>query len=212
MTTPPANRTPLPRAALVTIAADGSKRSIPFQYIPESLRRTLEPNTVGGQPGLRAQAVRFAGAPVETITLECLFAAADGLDSGDSVTAQNGVGPALAALALLVYPSTAAVQAAQTLLDAGQIEIAPAVADRLLFVWGTQRVIPCSVTAFAVTEQLYDSNLTPVLASVSLSLRAMSYSDVDATSPTFNDFLVYQRGLERMAQSAYGATPPGLSA
>jgi hypothetical protein len=211
MTTPPANRTPLPRAALVTIAANQTKHSIPFQYIPESLRRTLEPNTVGGQPGLRAQAVRFAGAPMETITLECLFSAADGLDSGDSVTAQYGVAPALAALALLVYPSTAAVQAAQNLLDAGQIEVAPAVADRLLFVWGAQRVIPCSVTAFAVTEQLYDSNLTPVLASVSLSLRAMSYSDVDAGSPTFNDFLVYQRGLERIAQSAYGAMPPGLS-
>lgn len=212
MTTPPANRAPLPRAALVSIATDGSKRSIPFQYIPESLRRTLQPNTVGGQPGLRAQAVRFAGAPAETITLECQFAAADGLDQGDSVTAQYGVGPALAALALLVYPATADVQAAQRLLDAGQIEVAPPAADRLLFVWGAQRVIPCSVTAFAVTEQLYDSNLTPVLASVSLSLRAMSYSDVDATSPTFNDFLVYQRGLEHMAQSAYGATPPGLSA
>ena len=212
MSTPPANRTPLPRAALVSIAADGSKRSIPFQYIPESLRRTLEPNTVGGQPGLRAQAVRFAGAPVEMITLECLFAAADGLDAGDSATTQHGVAPALAALALLLYPTTAAVQAAQSLLDAGQIEVVPAVADRLLFVWGQQRVIPCTLTAFAVTEQLYDSNLTPVLANVSLSLRAMSYSDVDATSPTFNDFLVYQQGLERMAQSAYGATPPGLTA
>lgn len=104
------------------------------------------------------------------------------------------------------------MQAAQSLLDAGQIEVVPAVADRLLFVWGQQRVIPCTLTAFAVTEQLYDSNLTPVLANVSLSLRAMSYSDVDATSPTFNDFLVYQQGLERMAQSAYGATPPGLTA
>lgn len=211
MSTPPANRAPRTQGALVAIGSSGSKRSIRFQYNPETLRRTVEPNLVGGQPGLRAQTVRFAGAPVETISLDCQFSAADGLAAGDSTTIQSGVGPALAALALLVYPPTSSVIASQRELDMGVIEIVPTVADRLLFVWGPQRVIPVMLTSLAVTEQLYDSNLSPVLAQVSLSLRAVSWSDVDASTPTFQDFLTYQMGLERLAQPAYSAPPGGIS-
>jgi hypothetical protein len=211
-TMPPGYQTALPRAALVRIAADGTRQSIPFQYVPESLRRTLEPNTVGGEPGLRAQAVRFAGAPAEVITLDCQFTAADGLNAGNADAGRYGVEAALAALALLLYPSTASVQAAQSLLSAGQIEVAPSLADRILFVWGPRRVIPCTVTAFSVTEQLYDSCLTVIMASASLTLRAMSYSDVDASSPTFHDFITYQSGLETLAHAAYAPPPAGLDA
>ena len=186
------------KGALVSVDAGGAKQSIPFQYNPDTVRRILEPNTVGGQPGMRSQAVRFAGAPSETIVLDCRFSAADGLGRSDATTARYGIAPQLAALALLVYPATADVQRAQQQLDAGALEIVPALARRLLFVWGAQRVVPCRLAGYTITEELHDPGLSPVLATVSMTLHVLSYSDVDATNPSYHEFITYQQGLERL--------------
>lgn len=199
----------LPRsqtAALVAIAAGGSKRSLAFQYNPETLRRTIEPNVVGGRPGSRSRAVRFAGAPVETITIDCRFSAIDAIDAGD---VGSGIAPQLAALAVLVYPKSKDVLQAQSMLDAGTVEVVPALADQLLFVWGGTRVIPVQLMSAAIVEELYDSDLVPVLATVTLTLRAMSYSDVDQTNTAFSQFISYQQGLEGLAEGAFTSRGPG---
>ncbi len=196
--TNPASTVAYTKGALVSIIAGGAKQSIPFQYNPDTVRRSIEPNTVGGQPGMRSQAVRFAGAPSETIVLDCRFSAADGLDRGDATAARYGIAPQLAALALLVYPSTGDVQQAQQQLDAGSLEIVPALASRLLFVWGAQRVIPCRLAGYSITEQLHDPDLSPVMATVSMTLHVLSYSDVDSANPSYHEFITYQQGLERL--------------
>ena len=204
----PAQAQPTARGALVTVSASGTKRSIAFQYNPETLRSTLEPNLVGGKPGSRSQATRYAGAPLETITLDCRFSASDATASGDIGVSAQGIAPTLAALALLAYPSLADVTAAQALLDQGSIEVMPALADELLLVFGS-RVVPCEIESMAVVEQLYDTKLTPVLATVTLTLRTITYSDVSPPNRAYSDFIAYQRGLERTAAPAYdsGGTP-----
>ena len=192
----PGAQVPLARGSLVQTAPGGPSRAITFQFNPESVHRTIEPNTVGGRPGARSEAVRFAGAPAETLTLECRLTSAEG-DTGST-----DIQPQLAALALLAYPTTASVRAAQTALDGGSIEVLPALADGLLFVWG-QRVLPVRLESCTIVEELYDAELRPVLATVTLTLRALSYSDVDAANPAAGQFLTYQSGLERTAASAY---------
>ena len=194
---------PLQQGALVAISGDGSKRSLAFQYNPDSLRWTVEPNTVGGRPGSRSVAVRFAGAPAETITLDCRFSAVDTLAPGTGVAEGDGIAPQLAALAMLASPSTSTVLTAQAELDAGTIEVLPAVADRLLFVWGGSRVVPVALTSTTIVEELYDRDLVPVLATVTLSLRVMTYSDVDEANPAFAEFVAYQRNLESLAAKAF---------
>lgn len=201
---------PLQQGAIVAIAADGSKRSLAFQYNPDTLRRTVEPNTVGGHAGSRSQAVRFAGAPTETITLECRFSAVDAVSPGTGVVHGDGVGPQLAALATLAYPKSADVQRAQQQLDAGTVEVVPALADRLLFVWGGARVVPVRLTSATIVEELYDRDLVPILATVTLTLQAVSYSDVDETNPSFSEFLSYQQKLESLAAQAYTAGGGGM--
>jgi hypothetical protein len=152
--------------------------------------------------------VRFAGAPAETLTIDCRFTAADGLDAGDPLTVQEGIAPQLAALAVLAYPKTSAVQDDQTSLSNGTVDVIPPLADRLLFVFGQGRVIPCQIQSFSITEQLHDTNLSPVIATVSLTLRATTYSDVDSMNPSFHEFIVYQQGLERMAAQAFDVSGP----
>jgi len=199
----PAISIAVPRGALVSIAADGSKTSIPFQYNPDTIRRTLTPNTVGGTQGARSGAVRFAGAPAEEITFTCqLTATMATAPPAGTPTPEHGVSASLAALTLLAYPTTAAVASAQAMLDAGAIEVLPPLADRLLLVWGTERVVPARLTGCTVTEQLYDTNLVPVAATVEVTLRTLTYSDVDPGNHAYHDFVVYQQGLEKQATAA----------
>ena len=190
--TSPAQQPNLAHAALVQVTQSG-RTSIPFLYNPETLQRTIEPNLVGGKPGARSRATRFAGAPAETLTIEARVVAPD--------SAQNGIAPQLAALALLAYPATADVRAAQEQLAAGVVQVNGLMADPLLLVFG-DRAIPCQLTGLTIVEQLHDSALTPVQATVTLSLRAVSYSDVDSTNPSFGYFMAYQQALETMSQSA----------
>lgn len=193
---------PLEKGAIVVIASDGSKRSLAFQYNPDMLRRTLEPNTVGGRPGSRSQAVRFAGAANETITLDCRFSAVDAIDAGNL---GNGIAPQLAALASLTYPKSADVQAAQQMLDSGTVEVLPTLADRLLFVWGGNRVVPVQIMSATIVEEQYSRQLIPVLATVTLTLRTVSYSDVDETNQSYAAFVAYQQKLEALAAQAFTA-------
>lgn len=196
--TAPAYWAKVSSAAFVTIAADGTKSSIPFQYNPDSIRRTLQPNTVGGQPGERSEVVRFVGAPTDSITLDCRLAA-DERNPGD---ANSGVAPRLAALSLLAYPSTTEVMGVQSQLDSGSVEVSGILAKRLLLVFGEKRVIPCRLSALSIVEQLYDNSLTPILAVVTASLHTLSYSDVAASTPTWQDFINYQTQLEQLAPQA----------
>jgi hypothetical protein len=65
------NNPPLQKGALVTSdPLNPPPRTIAFQYNPESLRRTLQPQVVGGEQNDRSQMVRFSGAPTETFTLK----------------------------------------------------------------------------------------------------------------------------------------------
>jgi hypothetical protein len=206
MTSSPATQQYAANGALVTVSPSSGTRVIEFQYNPESLRRTIEPNTVGGRPGTRSQSVRYAGAPAETISFDCQLTANGDRSVGNASTSTYGVAPALAALALLAYPSSQAVQSAQSLLDSGAIEVVPPLADELLFVWGASRVVPCRVESLTITEQLYDPDLVPILATVSLTLRVLTYSDVDVANPAYHDFFVYQQSLEQLRDLAYPAS------
>jgi hypothetical protein len=204
--TAPGQTQQLERAALVSVSAAGARRAVTFQYNPDTVRRTIEPNLVGGRPGSRSRVVRFAGAAAETLTLDCRFSTSGGQDSGDPNVASSGIAPTLAALSLLAYPSVSDVLAAQTGLDDGKLDVIPPAADELLLVFGS-RVAPCQIETLAIAEELYDTNLVPVLATVTMTLRLLNYSDVDHTNPAFSDFVSYQSALEQLARSAYDTRP-----
>lgn len=174
---------------------------IAFRYNPEGVRRSLQPQTAGGGQGERSQLVRYIGAPVETFDLEIHL---DGVDElvGDETTIQYGIYPQLAALEMLVYPGSQQVIQNDALLSSGILEIAPIAAPLTLLVWGPNRVLPVQLTALSVSEELFTPNLNPIQATVSLSMRALSYSDLAPGTRGYNLFLAYQRSKESMASQA----------
>jgi hypothetical protein len=170
-----------------------------FQYNPESLTRTLQPQSSGEGSGDRAEALRLKGAPVETIKLDVLIDATDQLEKADGITTTLGIHPQLAALEMLVYPKSALVIANTILLAAGTIEIIPPLAPFTLFVWGIKRVLPVRVTDLSITEEAHDPNLNPTRAKISLGLRVLSYNDLSLTHPGYSLFLAHQVAKEVFA-------------
>ena len=171
---------------------------IVFQYNPESLTRTLQPQS-SGEGGDRAEALRLKGAPVETIKVEVLIDATDQLEKADGITTTLGIHPQLAALEMLIYPKSALVIANTILLAAGTIEVIPPMAPFTLFVWGIKRVLPVRVTDLSITEEAHDPSLNPTRAKVSLGLRVLSYNDLSLTHPGYSLFLAHQVAKEVFA-------------
>lgn len=180
------------KGALAIYRSSGSGERpdiIEFQFNPDELSRSLrhqEQNTGDQSQGkAREEAQRRKGPPTETIDLTVALDAMDqtGLIGGDSYSGEDGLHPVLAAFEMLLYP-----KASEELLsyqssegDEGVVEFAYAEEEvpQVLFIWGRQRVLPVQLTSFSVTEQAFDNNLNPMRAAVDLSLRVLSYADMD---------------------------------
>ena len=170
-----------------------------FQYNPETLTRTLQPQNMGNQAGDRTEVTRLKGAPVETIKLDAEIDATDQLETGDDNAVNMGIYPQLSALEMLIYPKSLLITANTVLLALGTIEVIPPVAPFTLFIWGIKRVLPVRLTDFSITEEAHDVNLNPIRAKVSLGLRVLSYNDLSIVHPGYYLFLAHQVIKETMA-------------
>jgi hypothetical protein len=174
---------------------------IVLQYNPDTLSRTLQPKAVqvGSEGGDRSDAMRLKGPPVETIKLEAEIDATDQLEAADSTAAQVGIHPQLAALELIVYPSSGQLQANHALAQSGTLEIAPMQAPLALFIWSKNRVLPVRLTDFSITEEAFDTSLNPIRAKVSLGMRVLSVDDLGFDTRGGSLFMIYQQQKEALA-------------
>lgn len=193
---------PLLKGALIALdESSGSSTTVPFQYNPGTVRRRLRPNQLGASESDRSTAIRFTGAAVEVLSLEARLEAVDLQVTGASATAvAYGLYPLLAALQLFAYPSTSQVATYQSGLDAGSVDIVPPLGPRLVFVWGPHRVLPVRLIGLEIVEELFDPNLNPIIATVGLELRVLTYSDVTPQSGDYSLFLAHQSNLESLAE------------
>jgi hypothetical protein len=211
------NSPQLVKGGLVVLNAAGNAvaRSIALQYNPDSLTRSFQVQGAGGEGGeggaQRATPFRLKGPAIETIKVEAEIDATDGLEFPDQnpVVAQFGVGPQLAALEALVNPTADAIAALNALASSGVLEIVPAEAPLVLFVWGRQTVLPVRVTDFSFTEEAFDPALNPMRAKVSLGLRVLSTDDLGFAHRGGALFIAHLRRREQLAGKAGS---PGLSA
>lgn len=178
-----------------------------FQFNPETLTRRLAPQERGGDGsgGLAAgEAMRLAGPPQETIRLEAVLDATDQLERGEPPSTVVGLHPQLAALEVLLYPKSASVIANEALLMAGVIEVVPPEAPLTVFVWGACRVLPVRLTDFTVEEQFFDTNLNPIRAKVTMSMRVLNYRDLGLASTGGAMFMAHQIAKEAFATMSTG--------
>jgi hypothetical protein len=162
----------------------------------------LEAQTRGEGEGSQGEALRLAGAPVETIKLEAVLDATDQLEEGDGTAGESGIHPQLAILELLIYPESSRVIANTALLALGTLEVIPPQGPFVLFVWGPKRILPVRLTEFSVTEESHDPQLNPIRAKVSLGLRVLSYNDLPRDHGGYALFLQHQIAKEALSRQA----------
>jgi hypothetical protein len=186
---------------LVDPASGRAVRTIPFQYNPDTLTRTLQPQGIGNEPGDRLEALRLKGPPHETYKLDAEFDAAEQLDHPDDnpVEAANGLYPVLSAIELSVYPDIGQLLAENQMAAAGMIELAPTEAPLTVLVLGHSRVLPVRLTELTITEEAFDTSLNPIRAKVSLSARVLTVDDLGFAHRGGLLYLNYHRGKAQYA-------------
>ena len=190
----------LRKAALVAMDLQNpSSTAIVFQYNPETVTRSLQPQFAGEGAADTTDYVRLRGAPIETFRLDVEIDATDDLAAGDPIAQQVGIHPQLAQLELLLYPTSALVTWNNNQINAGSLEILPPAAPLTFLVWGMKRVVPVRLTEFSITEEQHDANLNPIRAKVSLGLRVLSYNDLPNGGPGYYTFIAHQAEKESLA-------------
>ena len=184
---------------LVDANTGAVQKIIVLQYNPDTLTRSLQPQGVAGETADRSEALRLKGPPIETIKLEAEMDATDQLESAEAVATSLGIHPQLAALEMIVYPSSAQLQANNALERSGTLEIAPMLAPLTLFIWSQSRVVPVRLTDFSITEEAFDPNLNPIRAKISLGMRVLSVNDLGFNVKGGSLFMAYQQQKEKLA-------------
>ena len=174
-------------------------RVIPLQYNPDTVTRSLQIKGVGAESGDRIEALRLKGPPVETIKMEAEIDATDQLEVADSQTTRMGLHPLLAALEIIVYPSSATLQANNAAASSGTLEIVAAEAALTVFVFGPKRIAPVRITEFSITEEAFDTALNPIRAKVSLGMRVLSIDDLGFDVKGGGLFMAYLQAKEQLA-------------
>ena len=164
---------------------------ITFQYNPDEVTRSLRPQPVSPEPD-RTEIFRLKGPPIETIRCTVEIDATDQLAASDPTTMTFGIQPQLAALELLVYPSSATLIANEVLSYLGTIEILPMQSALTLFVWSKTRITPVRITELDITEEAFDPQLNPIRAKVTLGMRVLNVNDVGFLTPAGALYMVYQ--------------------
>lgn len=171
-------------------------RIVVFQYNPDTVIRSLTPHEAAGNTH------RISGAPTEQITMTVEIDATDALAAADPLATATGVAGQLAALEMLLYPSSIQVIANTALLLAGTIEILPPDAPLTVLAWGPGRTVPVRLTSLRITEQAFDTSLNPIRASVEVSAQVLSYNDLPPTDAGYALFLAHQVMTEVLASTA----------
>jgi hypothetical protein len=198
----------LQKGTLIGVNLSGLRLgAISFQYNPETLSRTITPAGPTENGDIKEQ-LRLKSPPSESISLEAEFDAADQLETGHT-PANAGLHSTLAALELLLYPSSVSVVANEVLSRMGLIEIMPAIQPLTLFIWGgLRRVLPVRITSLTIKEEAFDNNLNPLRAKANLSMQVLTYHDLGLLSVGGATFFVHQVVKEALAgMGGHGSDP-----
>ncbi len=205
-----------------TVNAQAS-RKIVFQYNPESLRRSFATRSPAHEPSHSSTAheavLNVPGPPVETITMSIELDAVDQLDDQrlrDQVK-RTGLRGALAALELLLYPSTARVAAIERQAQRGLVDVHPADTPLVVLHWGAStatqanegstanaRIVPVQLQSLSITEELFDPALNPVYAKAELTLKVLTYMEFTSASVGRETFIQHQKKMEELASAWVG--------
>lgn len=159
---------------------------IAFQYNPDSVARTFQQQSAGGDPRKSSGDTQHVLAPTESLKMAVELDAADQLEDASPLAVATGLHPTLAALELLLYPPSTDIILGKVLAAVGSSKVAPAKVPLVLLVWGPLRVIPVRVESVSIVEEAFDQLLNPIRAKVDLSFRTLTAKELKAAGAPFD--------------------------
>src|ERR1700757_4476464 len=193
------------RSGIVIVDPDRGtpQRIIILQFNPDSLERSVAPQASGTEgQGDRMEALRLKGPAIETWKFTAELDSSDQLD----VPSPLGIHPYLAALETLIQPPSSTIRTNQTLSNFGTLEISPIEAPLTLFSWGSQRVVPVRLTELSISEEAFDTNLSPIRATLSIGLRVLTPSDLPVGHRGAELYLAHLSQKENLAKQFAGGS------
>lgn len=194
---------------------------IVFQYNPETITHTWTAATEPpAHPKATGDPLASGGVPGESfsfkLSLDSNEMIADGSNNpvAAALASATGVYTRLAALEMLQYPTSGSSGASLVGSVSASISIGGLSASvsasfstqttsvpnsdlpAVLFVLGTQRIVPVRVTGLSITETLYDDSLNPIHADVSITLKVLTLQEINGMTGE----------LKQIAQVAYAYT------
>lgn len=182
---------------------------IVFQFNPETMTHTWTQAETAQRPAAAPQTNPLAvrGSPGESFSFTLLMDAvdmiADGGPASSAIAQASGVYSRLAALEMLLYPTSApagglvgsvsaaagAVSAAVggSGLTSGGRSVPASQVPVVLFIWGPGRIVPVRVTGLTITEKLYDELLNPTHAEAQISMRVLLPEELDKVTGPMSD-------------------------
>jgi hypothetical protein len=184
-----------------------------FQYNPETITHTWSASTAANSGGAGAgdqegNPLAVSGDPGEEFSLKLEMDAcdtiADGTPPAQILAQASGLYPRLAALEMLLFPSTSTGGSLTASLSAGvggavggavgavagaalgaasgvKRTVPLSVVPTVLFVWGPGRILPVRVTRLSITEKLYDPILlVPTHADADVGMKVLTQREVNA--------------------------------
>ncbi|NIM18418.1 MAG: hypothetical protein GTO45_41085 [Candidatus Aminicenantes bacterium] len=106
----------------------------------------------------------------ESISFEIRLDATDQLNEGDPIAGLWGIAPQLSALELMVYPKAETVFGADLGSSGGHSFGKEENPPMIIFIWGEDRVLPVNINSMNITETEFNTQLSPIRATVSVSL------------------------------------------
>lgn len=194
------------RAGIVVVDPErgAPQRVIVLQFNPDTLERSVAPQAAGetgeaggggAGSGDKNEALRLKGPAEEQWKFTAEIDSTDQLE----LPAPNGIHPQLAALEMLVQPTTQQLREHSRLAGKGTIEISPIEMPLTLFTWGSKRIMPVRLTELSINESMFDVNLNPIRASLSIGMKVLSITDLPTGHPGANLYLAHLAQKERLA-------------
>lgn len=183
-----------------------------FQYNPETITHTWSPSAGGAASADgagSANPLAVAGNPGESFSFTLVMDAGDQLASNHPIALASGIYTRLAALEMLLYPTSNVGDGelvgtvsgatgggeASTSVPASQV-------PTTLFVWGPGRILPVRVTGLSITERLYDALLNPTHAEAQVELQVLTPEELEHVTGPLADIARtaydYSQGLRQV--------------
>lgn len=181
------------------------QRIIPFRINPEGFSRSLSIEAAQTSQGVEGAGGKAAnstneqsadaasGVLKETFSVQVRLDLVDRLESTAELDPQLGILPEIAAIEDLLYPAPTDSTANS---DGKEAVRSKEPRPTVLFIWGTQRIVPVKITQLSVNETLHNANLNPIRAELEIAMEVLREGDATG-NPAVRDALQFTNNNRR---------------